>query len=108
MAEEIAPCPHCGSKAELHTVPEDQGELAGGRYIECGNTRCGASSALMFFERPEDAEKALTTRWNRRSGPRLPSPEPAPEVEPPQFPTSLRKQWSGAEVQAWINEHWSK
>ncbi len=26
--------------------------------------------------------------------------------EPPQFPTMLRKMWSGREVQDWINEHW--
>lgn len=28
--------------------------------------------------------------------------------KPPTFPTMLRKMWSGAEVQAWINEHWKK
>jgi hypothetical protein len=26
--------------------------------------------------------------------------------QPPRFPTMLRKMWSGAEVQAWIDEHW--
>jgi hypothetical protein len=26
--------------------------------------------------------------------------------KPPQFPTMLRKMWSGSEVQDWINEHW--
>ena len=25
---------------------------------------------------------------------------------PPQFPTMLRKMWTGREVQAWIDEHW--
>lgn len=27
---------------------------------------------------------------------------------PPQFPTMLRKMWSGTEVQEWINENWNK
>lgn len=31
-----------------------------------------------------------------------------PVREPPQFPTMLRKMWSGGEVQKWINENWSK
>ena len=31
-----------------------------------------------------------------------------PQRKPPQFPTMLRKMWSGAEVQKWINENWSK
>ena len=31
-----------------------------------------------------------------------------PKRQPPQFPNMLRKMWSGAEVQEWINEHWSK
>jgi hypothetical protein len=26
---------------------------------------------------------------------------------PPQFPTALRKMWSGTEVQQWINQHWN-
>lgn len=25
---------------------------------------------------------------------------------PPQFPTTLRKMWSGTEIQDWINRHW--
>lgn len=28
--------------------------------------------------------------------------------KPPQFPTVLRKMWSGTEVQEWINENWNK
>jgi hypothetical protein len=31
-----------------------------------------------------------------------------PQREPPQFPTMLRKMWSGAEVQKWINENWEQ
>ena len=29
-----------------------------------------------------------------------------PQRKPPQFPTMLRKMWSGGEVQQWINENW--
>lgn len=29
-----------------------------------------------------------------------------PDQQPPQFPTMLRKMWSGTEVQEWINENW--
>ncbi|CAB4154868.1 hypothetical protein UFOVP652_39 [uncultured Caudovirales phage] len=31
-----------------------------------------------------------------------------PQRKPPQFPTMLRKMWSGAEVQKWINENWEQ
>jgi hypothetical protein len=34
--------------------------------------------------------------------------EPPPQRKPPQFPTMLRKMWSGAEVQKWINENWEQ
>lgn len=30
------------------------------------------------------------------------------QSKPPQFPTMLRKMWSGTEVQEWINANWSK
>lgn len=30
------------------------------------------------------------------------------EAKPPQFPTMLRKMWSGGEVQRWIDENWNK
>lgn len=30
-----------------------------------------------------------------------------PQSKPPQFPTMLRKMWSGSEVQDWINENWN-
>lgn len=31
-----------------------------------------------------------------------------PQRKPPQFPTMLRKMWSGSEVQDWIKENWNK
>lgn len=33
---------------------------------------------------------------------------PPAQRKPPQFPTMLRKMWSGAEVQKWINENWEQ
>jgi hypothetical protein len=33
---------------------------------------------------------------------------PPHKRKPPQFPTMLRKMWSGSEVQDWINENWNK
>jgi hypothetical protein len=41
----------------------------------------------------EEAEKRYTT---------------PPQRKPLQFPTMLRKMWSGAEVQKWINENWEQ
>lgn len=34
------------------------------------------------------------------------APQP-PQRTPPQFPTALRKMWSGNEVQDWINANWN-
>ena len=38
----------------------------------------------------------------------LPLYTATPQRKPPQFPTMLRKMWSGAEVQKWINENWEQ
>lgn len=32
---------------------------------------------------------------------------PLPPTKAPRFPTMLRKQWGGHEVQAWIDDHWT-
>ena len=37
---------------------------------------------------------------------REPEQEQPYQFEPPNFPTALRKMWSGSEVQQWINENW--
>ena len=39
---------------------------------------------------------------------RIPLYATPPQRKPPQFPTMLRKMWSGREVQDWINENWNK
>lgn len=108
---DISACPHCGAGASFNTVPEapagePENPMGGGMYIECRNSRCGATSALMRFARPEDAMNALLARWNARSGPQVAPVER--DLAPPVFPTALRKMWSGAEVQDWINSRWSE
>lgn len=109
---DLGPCPHCGGGAVFQIVPDDPPDapvanaMAGGMYIECRNTRCGACTALMRFPRPEDAMNALMARWNARSGP-TPAPVERDANVPPVFPTALRKMWSGGEVQEWINAHWA-
>ena len=55
------------------------------------------------------ARTTKPTKWNPewwRFEPLYTSP-PA-QRNPPQFPTMLRKMWSGAEVQKWINENWEQ
>lgn len=39
---------------------------------------------------------------------RKPITTPPAQRKPPRFPTMLRKMWSGAEVQKWINENWEQ
>jgi hypothetical protein len=41
-----------------------------------------------------------------RQTPLYAAPQPAAPVQPPKFPTMLRKMWSGSEVQQWINDNW--
>lgn len=48
---------------------------------------------IMWFNKPKDQSMLYTT---------------PPQRKPPQFPTMLRKMWSGAEVQKWINENWEQ
>jgi hypothetical protein len=49
------------------------------------------------YGRPTDEDIARYLGYNT---------PPAPQRQPPKFPTMLRKMWSGREVQAWIDEHW--
>ena len=57
-------CPHCGAPSELG-VCDDAGSINfNGRFIQCTNIQCGASTNIQFGE---DAESLLAERWNRRS-----------------------------------------
>jgi Lar family restriction alleviation protein len=105
MSAELLPCPYCGAAAHLHLVRE--GPLTGYHYIECENPQCGASSVALMFAEAEQAKEKLAERWNRRRDADTPI-EALPMPAKPQFPTALRKMWSGTEVQKWIDEHWVK
>jgi Restriction alleviation protein Lar len=101
--KDLTRCPHCGSPAHFQAVPlDDAGPFAGGYFIECENSTCGASTALIKKPIREAVFEELERRWNRRST------DPATRGPAPRFPTMLRKQWSGPEVQDWINENWVK
>ena len=64
---ELLPCPFCGSEARYGTEKSDP-ELtqSGGRFIECSNKACQASSCLMWPLKG-DADALLAERWNQRA-----------------------------------------
>ena len=104
----IAPCPCCGTEAQFQMVPYNGSAHAGGHYIECGNGKCGLSSILIKNSDIEAAHRTLLSRWNLRVHPLDGQDVPRPKPEAPKFPTALRKQWSGGEVQEWIDRAWEK
>ena len=62
-SDRLKPCPFCGSDAEFGEIGD--GPDVGGHFVQCLNSRCGASSALVFPLK-EDAKNMLLERWNRR------------------------------------------
>jgi hypothetical protein len=60
----LVPCPFCGGDAAFGEVGGD-GDDAGGEFIQCANSDCGASSALIF-PLMDDVRDQLRERWNRR------------------------------------------
>lgn len=66
MTTELLPCPHCGSAASVHTMPNDGNCNDGGQFVMCNNSRCMAASALVF-PLMDSALPTLTERWNRRA-----------------------------------------
>lgn len=65
-SDRLKPCPFCGSDAEFGEIgggketPE-----AGGHFVQCLNSACGASSALIV-PLMDDVKSLLMERWNRR------------------------------------------
>jgi len=101
--EDLLPCPHCGGPASFKQVPDEPDQpFRGRRYVECDNSACGASTVLSGRTDELFARNDLAARWNNRHA--LPT---APKGPAPKFPTALRKQWSGTEVQDWINSNWA-
>lgn len=62
---ELKPCPFCGEKPKIITMPEGQGSCDGSMYVECSNKLCRSSSALIYPLKC-DVREQLIQRWNRR------------------------------------------
>jgi hypothetical protein len=69
----------------------------GDRVVTCARHEGWLEVVAEWADRARDAEKKLKALNT--------SP---PQRKPPQFPTMLRKMWSGAEVQKWINKNWEQ
>lgn len=102
----LAACPFCGTECQFHIVPDDGSPYSGGDYVECGNVRCGATSALIKMANHDLARTKLVERWNLRTHQDDAPPRPAPEA--PRFPAKLQRTWTGTEVQEWIDRNWER
>ena len=58
-SDRLKPCPYCGADAEIGE------EQDGGHFVQCINSACGASSALLF-PLMDDVKHLLLERWNKR------------------------------------------
>lgn len=66
-SDRLKPCPFCGSEAEGCTMPAEQDDVgAGAMFVQCTNSRCMASSALIY-PLMDDPKPLLLERWNRRA-----------------------------------------
>ena len=60
---------------------------------------------------PDDPDRRTAFSWpgtDRHSYFTVPLYTAPTPRKPPQFPTMLRKMWSGDQVQEWIDENWNK
>lgn len=63
---DLLPCPFCGADAEFGEVEGGKDDPnTGGRFVQCTNRLCAASSALIFAC-GDDPKPLLLERWNRR------------------------------------------
>lgn len=87
--------------SDLHRLNKDVVELARvlARILE-------GKPALQAFGAPGDWGYGTPMGEAVRAALGESATEPANDV--PQFPTMLRKMWSGGEVQAWINDNWPR
>jgi Restriction alleviation protein Lar len=60
----LLPCPFCGYEAVEGEI--EDGDDAGGHFIQCSNGMCGASTNLRFAC-GDDPKPLLREQWNRRT-----------------------------------------
>ena len=66
-SDRLKPCPFCGCDADFGVVDaNNEASDAGGHFVQCCNSACGASSALVF-PLMDDVRNLLMERWNKRS-----------------------------------------
>lgn len=65
-SDRLKPCPFCGGEAEMIDMPEDSGDVTGAKFVQCTNSACMASSALIY-PLMDDAKHLLLERWNKRA-----------------------------------------
>lgn len=65
MADELKPCPFCGSKAEI------QWESTQG-FVSCTNEDCYATSTWFSSDDARWVTEQIVSRWNRRAEVRKP------------------------------------
>jgi len=65
-SDRLKRCPHCGSEAEIHTMPHEDNCNDGAMFVMCSNSACMASSALVF-PTMGDVTHLLMERWNKRA-----------------------------------------
>lgn len=86
-AKELANCPFCGSDADFGEIGgAEETPDAGGHFVQCLNSACSASSALIF-PLMDDAKPLLRERWNRRAAPEVKQPQQ------PERPCARRWRW---------------
>lgn len=64
---ELAPCPFCGSKAEIITLQGETDDPSNGaQCVQCTSSACGAASGLIY-PLMDNVTDLLTERWNTRA-----------------------------------------
>ena len=70
-SDRLKPCPFCGGDADFGAIDSNDGDSnAGGHFVQCCNSACGASSALIF-PLMDGVRDLLLERWNKRVTPNV-------------------------------------
>ena len=70
MTDELKPCPFCGSRAEILTGCDNEGD--GFAHVYCTNRHISDGCADMFVQRVDErtARQDAIKMWNRRTNDR--------------------------------------